>query len=183
MGTDKALLSIEHQSMIARTRYLLKDTTLKCVVVSRNDGVKGHFSDIITGKGPLSGIHSMLMRFPFDNLLFLPVDLPLIDAATIQLLINTGEQHQQNTRFANGSLPLFIRNGPALRQVLEYTLRCTKHFAVRTFCEHFPIVEVENKIQSKLFNANTPEQWRFAMQHYAMRSPAGVPEISNESFK
>lgn len=183
MGSDKAHLKINNQTMLARTFQILEQTTVCETVISRNDDSKVHFSDIIPHKGPLSGIHSIAMRFPFSNLLVVPVDLPLIDAATLQNLIDSGESRSQNVRYAKQSLPIFLKNTEAMRQTLDYTLRCTNHFSVASFCAHFSLYELGLDAQSSLYNTNNPEQWQAALQHFNYNNTYNAFEVTDESFK
>jgi molybdopterin-guanine dinucleotide biosynthesis protein A len=167
MGTDKALLRIKSCSMIQRSAAMLKEAGINEVVVSRNDNLPQHIGDIIANKGPLSGIHSAAFRYPRYNLMILPVDLPLINARTIKELVETGSHRYENVRYKNDSLPLFINNTSRFRQVIDYTLKCTESFSVKQLCSHFPLFEINQKEPSTLFNTNTPQQWRFAVQHIA----------------
>ncbi len=183
MGRDKALLEIDAKSMIERSVDVLKETTVKKVVVSRNDWASSHMADIIPNKGPLSGIHSIAIRFPNNNLVVLPVDLPLIDSHTIQQLMNCGEEALKNVRFKGDNLPLFICNTPAFRKTIDYILKCTQCFSVGHLCSHFPLIELINNTNSSMFNTNTPAQWRFAMQHFDNTHNFGNKEIVSESFK
>lgn len=186
MGADKALLEIQKQTMLERTIQLLKQTTVSKVVISRNgrnNSSADYIPDLIPHKGPLCGIHSAAMRFPTANLLIVPVDLPLLDSPTIQDLIDQGISSNKNVRHGKHSLPLFIHNSEQLRLKLDYTLRFTDCFSVNRLCSHFPLLEINANRQSCLFNANTPAQWRFAMQHF---SPIDIPrnnEENHESFK
>ena len=183
MGKDKALLNIEDQSMLARTYQTLSKTSVSKTVISRNDGLKGHFADIIGSKGPLSGIHSIAMRFPFSNLLIVPVDLPLMHVDALQALIDKGQDTRNNVRYGKHSLPLFLHNTKTLKQTLDYTLRCTNSYSVDGFCSHFPLVELHANKQSSLFNANTPDKWRAAMQHFFPNTLKNFSEVVNEPFK
>lgn len=183
MGADKALLEIEDQSMLDRARHLLSLTSVTKIVISRNDDTKKYIPDLIPKKGPLSGIHSVAMRFPTSDLLIIPVDLPLLDAPTLQVLIDLGSASGLNVRYDKHSLPLFLHNRAKLRQTLDYTLRCTNCYSVARFCSHFAMQETHAKKQSPLFNANTPEQWRFAMQHFQPSLKPLPNEKINESFQ
>jgi molybdopterin-guanine dinucleotide biosynthesis protein A len=183
MGEDKALLKIEATSMIDRTANTLRATSVCKVVISRNDNTTKHMADIIPDKGPLSGIHSIATRFPQYNLIVLPVDLPLMDACTVQELIDVGLKTSKNAKFKGHNLPLFIQNTPSFRQVIDYTLKCTNCFSVERLCLHFPVLELINKKNSSMFNTNTPAQWRFAMQHFDIGTSFGKKESISESFK
>ncbi len=183
MGQDKALLTIEESTMLTRCYQMISQTSVSKVVISRNDGQEGHFADLYPNKGPLSGIHSAAMRFPTANLLLVPVDLPLMDSETLQYMLTSGQKVNKNTRFGKHSLPLFLRNTEAMRQTLEYTLRCTNCYSVDRFCSHFPLLELNSQKQSPLFNTNTPEQWRFAMQHFNTTTTPRFSEVTYGSCK
>lgn len=182
MGTDKALLTINEINMIDRAKALLEQTSVAKIVVSRNDNNNNHLADIIENRGPLSGIHSVATRFPLHNLLILPVDLPLMDAEVLQSIIDVGVAAQSNARIENANLPLYINNSAKIRQVLDYTLKCTKNFSIAGLCSQFPIQEVVVSSSSYLYNTNTPEQWRFAMQHVDIHLPINQTEIVYESI-
>ncbi|WP_395344486.1 molybdenum cofactor guanylyltransferase [Ningiella sp. W23] len=166
MGRDKALLNLENQSMLERTVNTLKGSDVDKVVISRNDGAPQHLADILPGKGPLSGIHSMAHRFIRHNLLVVPVDLPFVKSADLQQLIDSGTDKRCNARFKQHNLPYFIHNTPDFRYTLEYTLRCTQCYSVERLSSHFGLLELSFSSNTTLFNTNTPEQWRFAAQHF-----------------
>lgn len=182
MGKDKALLTIEHSSMLTRSYQMLNQTSVSEVVISRNDGESGHFADIYPGKGPLSGIHSVAMRFVNADLLIMPIDLPLMNSETLQSLLDCGTSTGKNTRFGEHSLPLFLRNNDLTRQLLDYSLRCTNCYSVDRFCMHFPLNKINMIRQSPLFNANTPAQWRFIAQQFNSRSNLELVEESHGTF-
>ncbi|MAI65734.1 MAG: hypothetical protein CL600_12835 [Alteromonas sp.] len=183
MGRDKALLKIEALSMIERAEQLLANTSVDKVMISRNDDNSAHTADIIPHKGPLSGIHAIATRYIDCNLLVLPVDLPLMDADTLEQLIYSGKETGKNVRFGIDNVPLFIQNTAIFRQVIDYTLRCTANYSVKQLCTHFPLLELPLKTRSKMFNTNTPEQWRFAMQHFSPAHSQNTTELINGSFK
>lgn len=182
MGKDKALLKIASSTMIKRTERLLRNTSVDKVVISRNDGNPSHFSDIISGAGPLSGIHSIATRFPHYNLLIQPVDLPLMDTKNLESLIACGREQSKNVRFNGSNLPLFVQNTPQFRQILDYTLKYTQSYSVARLCSHFLMLELRSSAGSKIFNTNTPEQWRFAMQHFETNHQPNTQEARYESF-
>ncbi|MEQ3657806.1 MAG: molybdenum cofactor guanylyltransferase [Glaciecola sp.] len=186
MGKDKALLEIDGETMLARTKALLEETNVTKVMVSRNTSQTDHrpeyFSDIIPHKGPLSGIHSFAFRFPNANLLILPVDLPLMDSSSLQSLIDCGVKNERNVCYHGHHLPLYLRNTNELRFVLDYTLKFTNQYSVERLCSHFPIIELRPKKQSCLFNANTPSQWRFASEHFGQHPISNQKEYTHGAF-
>lgn len=183
MGQDKALLKIDNQKMLTRAYQILENTSVNKVVISRNDGQKEHFHDLIPHKGPLSGIHSIAVRFPLSNLLIVPVDLPLLDTQTLQLLIDKGQKFDRNVRYDEHNLPLFLRNTETLRQALDFTLNCATDYSVQRLCNDFPLLELATTNQSSLFNTNTPEQWHLAsQQHFSNATLNSTLSINSEAM-
>lgn len=169
MEQDKALLRIEHQTMLERTQHTLSQTSVIKVVISRNND--NYLSDLVPHKGPLSGIHSAAMRFPRLNLLVVPVDLPFIDSQSLQKLIDVGNESHCNSRYQQHSLPLYLHNTQLMRRALDYTLRCSSRFSVHHFCSHFPLTELTLSQPDNLLNTNTPEQWHQAMRYQRNERP------------
>ena len=167
MGQDKALLQLSAVPMIMHTQKLLHCTSVDKVVVSRNGGCKDYYCDLIANKGPLSGIHTIATHFPAYDLLVLPVDLPLMDADSLETLLVNGKSSDKNVRFKNEMLPLFVRNTISFRQLINYTLLYTKRFSLQQLCANLPLVELPVTKPQTLFNTNTPEQWSRAMQNLA----------------
>lgn len=183
MGQDKALLNIGNKTLLRHMQMILAQTSVDKVLVNQNNKQHKELRDIIPHKGPLSGIHSAAIQYPEHNLLIVPVDLPLIDATTLQPLLEHGEKQQINTRFSHHNLPLFLINSTKLCEKLDYTLRFTNHYSVGRLCSHFPLSEMHLRKQSRLFNSNTPAQWRFALQHFPDTWEPAIHEDFYESFQ
>ena len=75
MGRDKALLSINGQSLLAHMQQLAIDSGAAEVLVSRNQ--PGFINDTEHQAGPLAGILAALAHCTTSQLLVLPVDTPL----------------------------------------------------------------------------------------------------------
>jgi molybdopterin-guanine dinucleotide biosynthesis protein A len=183
MGEDKSLLLINGNTMLEHMLTILSQTQVSKVMVNRNvtgthesnegretSDLKQYIQDIIPNKGPLSGIHSALVNFPNADLLVVPVDMPMISAASLNVLISNARKHEINCRFAlinandgdkktkSATMPLYIHNNSETRQKLEHTLLHSKAFSVYHFCSHFPILEVPLENESEMTNLNYPEQ-------------------------
>jgi molybdenum cofactor guanylyltransferase len=184
MGQDKALLSMKglHREDISLLDHIfqqLSQTSVRKTVINRNDNNGRYLPDLILNKGPLSGIHSAAMHYPSDNLLIVPVDLPLIDSLTLETLVAQGNHHQCNVRYVEQSLPLYLNNTDAIRKALDHTLRYTAQFSVDLFCSQFPLIELDVKKKLRLFNANTPEEWQLAQKHFSIHNqPSYQPQLS-----
>ncbi len=182
MGTDKATLKIGDQTMLELACDRLLQTSIEDVVISRNDGLSNHISDIIANKGPLSGIHSAAHRFLNYNLLILPVDVPLISHKSLQNVIDYGVKYNTNVALKGSHLPLFLKNSKALRFVLDYTLKMTNHYSVERFCQHFPLKTLPINNENELLNANHPAQWQLATALHQKQLNPIQSEYSNGAF-
>ena len=172
MGKDKAMLELDSQNMLERTQNIIAGTSVDHVVVNRNDE-KGQFlPDIMPNKGPLSGIHSIVSAFPDCNILIVPVDLPLLDTQTLQLLIDAGKQHQSNAVFCRHVLPLYIHNHENMAAHLTKILQKEANLSIRHFCSAYAMTELALSTKQSLFNANTPKEWLEAL---------GIHKVKNTS--
>lgn len=166
MGQDKALLSIDHDTMLFRTREILAKCSVDEVVINRNDGNSGHISDLFPDKGPLSGIHSVLSAYSECHVLLVPVDLPLLEPTTLQTLIDAGQQAQSNACYNEQVLPLYLHYNAHHLSHLNTTFKHAvdkTDVSIRGFMKAFTCLKVAAVSQQALFNANTPPQWHKAL--------------------
>ncbi|XOV79889.1 MAG: molybdenum cofactor guanylyltransferase [Aestuariibacter sp.] len=163
MGQDKAQLSALGKTMLNRTREVLLQAGAVEVVVSRNAGMTGEIADIYPACGPLSGIHAVCSQLPNQNLLFVPVDLPLLSKTELQRLAKAGSENQCLTRFTGHNLPLFVKNTESFRKAITCQLVHEKQYSVGHFCRQFPLAEITSQETQTLFNSNTQSQWMFAL--------------------
>jgi molybdopterin-guanine dinucleotide biosynthesis protein A len=90
MGTDKAFVTIDGRTLLARTLEVAKSVTPDVRIVG-NAGKFAPFApvveDIFPGCGPLGGIHAALRSSPAELNLILAVDVPFVSFALLQFLI------------------------------------------------------------------------------------------------
>ncbi len=91
MGSDKALLEFEGESLLART--LLKAQAVAgrvCIVGSRDkfELFGPVIEDEYTERGPLAGIHAALQATTTDLNLMLAVDMPLLPESALKYLLD-----------------------------------------------------------------------------------------------
>ncbi len=91
MGSDKALLEFEGESLLART--LLKAQAVAgrvCIVGSREkfELFGPVIEDEYTERGPLAGIHAALQATTTDLNLMLAVDMPLLPESALKYLLD-----------------------------------------------------------------------------------------------
>lgn len=156
MGRDKALLSINGQSLLAHMQQLAIDSGAAEVLVSRNQ--PGFINDTEHQAGPLAGILAALAHCTTSQLLILPVDTPLLSAASLQQLVL--EANDDAAYFANSPLPCVLPLSPALSELIRKQLhsgqRSVQALLTELNATALPAPEAE------LLNTNTPADW----QHY-----------------
>lgn len=167
MGEDKALLPFNNDTLLAHMQGIVAETSVDEVRVSRNGAPPIHYiQDLITGRGPLSGIHAAATQFPQHDLLVVPVDIPLIRAHSLNALLKAGQRHTKNARYKASThagtkpvkahnLPIFLHNTLEFRQLLTSTLSNTESSSVYTFVSQFDLIEMPIDFENELTNINT----------------------------
>lgn len=163
MGTDKASLQVENQSMLELSKQKLLQTGAKRVLISRNSGNEQHIEDIYQGAGPLGGIHAVLHANPKENLLVVPVDLPLIKAQDLTRLVQVGCTIRCSTYFTGHHLPLYLHNRPSNMPILVQQLTAGRSFSVGKYLDNINAMNIANNRPEGLFNTNNPNQWQYAL--------------------
>lgn len=171
MGRCKALLPVDGQTMLARTRALL--TGFDEVLLSANDPALE--SDLVRvadrwpDAGPLAGLHAALCRTKKEALLCLPCDLPYLSPAVPRLLLEAMPEEAAVLicRDSTGRLhPLCGIYRTCVLPVLEGCLRRGEH-RVMAFVARLPYACVDTGgivPDQVFFNMNTPEDYRRAVQ-------------------
>ena len=106
MQRDKAALEYEGRTQLQRAITLLQPMVSQLFVSVRSDQQQdplraGHaqIADRITDIGPIGGIHAALHGHPQAAWLVLAIDLPFLDAATLQQLIAARDPQRLATAF------------------------------------------------------------------------------------
>lgn len=94
MGTDKALVELGGETLIARAIGILKSAGFPVSIAGAPSGVRSRLEayaplipDIEPGRGPLAGICAALRSTPAPLAVFLPVDVPLLPASLLLYLV------------------------------------------------------------------------------------------------
>jgi molybdenum cofactor guanylyltransferase len=161
MGRDKAMLPWQGDTLLAHMQQRLRLSGVSRVIVS---GAYPHcdaVADRFAGLGPLGGLASVAAALPDTSLLIVPVDMPLIGAATLRHLRESTAA--DCVCFHDQPLPLRLRLDAASRQVLAALLdgpapgRSLRalHTALRGERLALP-----SQWQAQLQDADTPADWR-----------------------
>lgn len=90
MGTDKAFITFDGRTLLARALDVVRSVTSNARIVGDSSKFAAFapvVEDIFPGCGPLGGIHAALRGSEFDFNLILAVDLPFISVGLLHFLI------------------------------------------------------------------------------------------------
>jgi len=186
MGQDKSTLMRNNIDMLSYSKQLLTSAGIKKIVTSASHQVtssNGHLqsdnlandssvndgsvNDVFKNAGPLGGIYSIIKHYQPSALLVLPVDLPLMDALSLQKLKQIGELSHKACFYENNYLPLYLPVNAFVEQFLHNSFSVgvnssdKKKYSIRALLKHIPSQEIAVAHPKVLFNSNTPEQWQY----------------------
>lgn len=154
MGTDKALLTWQGNTLLDHARSRLSDAGCDAVVISRNDS--GGIADLYPDCGPLGGMHAVIKAHPqARGFLFLPVDMPAVSSDLLRQLLH--DDH--STYYQDSVLPAWILNSPALLPELEQRLQQGEH-RVHRLLHQLGAQPLSSHTPEHLINTNTPQEWQ-----------------------
>lgn len=163
MGRDKALLPINGKTLLEHQVALLDSLCARVYVSGRYDGFDC-IQDALADIGPLAGVHAAATQFPTGALLFVPVDMPQIDAAHLKALINGHEARH----FMAQPLPAFFPDGLGLQTAMERLMAneigdySIQHLHQLLSSRAMPVMDV-----AAFANVNRPSDW----QHFVDNLP------------
>lgn len=161
MGRDKASLLLAGSTLLQRAVQALSEAGATRVVVSGAHAGYDCVADVVPGSGPLGGIASALAVLPDGHVLFVPVDMPLLDATLLRLLF-AAAGNQRSTRFGNEPLPWLVHVDRPLRALVDNVLvQSSQQRSIRKLqlCVGTDEVSITPALAAQLRNANTPEDW------------------------
>ncbi len=148
MGQDKALLDYNGRPLLDHMIELLEKCGLDNIYVSGN--IKGYrcIPDRESHEGPGYAIYDVLQQLDSsDGVLFVPVDMPLLQAGALCLLMS----EEGGGYFTNSPLPAFI------------TKPCPQERS-KSVKELLDVLDVNPiplppELEISMTNTNTPEEW------------------------
>ncbi len=167
MGTDKAALSVDGETQLARTVALAAEHVPNVFVSvradQRSDAVRSEYAQIVDrypNQGPLAGILSALEFHQDASWLVLACDLPRLDSATIAHLLRRVDPQAVATAFAaeDSGLPEPLcavwtpaAIGPC-HEAMAHGTACPRKILLQNQAKL-----LELPVPGALDNANTPE--------------------------
>ena len=169
MGRCKAMLPVNGQTMLLRTRRELSD--FETVLISCNDPAlaEGHpaVADCYPGCGPLAGIHAALTATDCDALFTVPCDLPNFSRELPRLLMTEMDDETDVLICRDSRGDLHPLCGIYRKRVLPILEKCLQNgqFRVMNFVHQvsFRVLSTGDFIPDRVFfNMNTPEDYQAA---------------------
>lgn len=169
MGQDKALLPFAGETLLSHT---LKLMTPYCSKVWVNGDYPNFdcIPDQLTGhQGPLAGLHSVLSHLlPHvkGSLLVLPVDMPGLSAAPIELLLrHTLKQPNQSFAFNQSLFPLTLPLEQGTLELVSQLMESSskRGRSIRALLEQLQAQLLSYEDSDELVNVNTPEQYQASL--------------------
>ena len=175
-GTDKAFLTVDGQTVFARTLGLLRRCFPQVVVVSNTPEKYARFDVEVTrdeflGYGPLAGIHAGLAYVRLPYAFVVACDMPFLRAEPIGFLLEHIAGHDAVIPCWDDDIePLHAIYARALRGRMEHALQRGMR-AIRDFLPeirvHYipePLMRSVRGAEESFRNVNTPEEAaRFAV--------------------
>lgn len=176
MGTDKASLRLDGETLLARALRLASAVSTTVRVVGRVSALSEHevVEDIYPKRGPLGGIHAALTSSSTELNLVLAVDLPFIEVRFLDYLIaraRAGDAVVTVPRANGGWQPLCAVYRRAFARTAEAALVQGKNRIDALFASVRTEIVGEDELIRVGFspamfrNLNTPEDWQQAQRH------------------
>lgn len=154
MGCDKSVLEINRMPLLQWQESRLIEAGFNVI-----SGLKDRFTG---AKGPLAGIEAAChVHSEIDDWVVIPVDMPLLSAATLVHIAEQGRAYRGLTCFEHCPLPLYLPRSSEICEQLNLWLK-DEHGrrSVYAFIEHFGGQWLSaGGFQTELVNINTPLQW------------------------
>ncbi len=164
MGTDKSQLTFNNQTLLEKTKNLLKKTGIQKVFESGPNGIK----DLHVNHGPLGGIISCLTHLtPYKDILFVPVDMPLLQ---VEVLIHLIENHKRDlSHLAHYKFPFILTNTEKIRTIINTQIE-HKELSLNQLFKQLNTTIIEHDFEEELFlNTNSPQQWQKAKKQLQLQ--------------
>ena len=169
MGTDKALVLLDGQTLLSRALDLAHSVTDDVRIVGAKEKYSAYapaVEDEFPGNGPLAGIHAALRASRKDLNLILAVDIPVVSTPLLEYVVSRARDSAALVtvpRVGRGFQPLCAVYRRAFANAAERALRAGQYKIDALFDASFTQVIGESELQSAGFaselfrNLNTPE--------------------------
>lgn len=183
MGTDKAALRINGESLLKRMSRVLLAAGCPQVILSghcREDWEDRFIPDLLPNLGPVGGIISVMFwakNYAPTNtsIVFVPVDAPLLSADLIASL-HRSDDSSNGCYISDSPLPLVLKTTEDVFSQSDLAFSDFKakgpSWSVKRFIDPLYLkgFDVNFPIKTQLTNVNTPPQWENLLRELENRS-------------
>jgi molybdenum cofactor guanylyltransferase len=178
-GENKALLKVGEQTNLEKI-LSFSEAYFQEIIIIANDRSRFEkysglpiYSDMISGVGPLGGIHSGLSNSITENVFFLPCDMPFLSEELIKKEIEAYFSTKCDIIIPRtGELiePLHSIFSKRLIPLLEDHLKNTDNYAIRKFFDKAEVyywdIEENEDNRKAFFNINTHSDLQNALKQF-----------------
>lgn len=179
MGEDKALLTIDNETLLARNSRLLKQAGCDEVFISGDfQGSRTQhnvINDLSANDGPVSGILSCLkylLTIGHHQVVIIAVDMPNISTEQLQPLVTKLSSNCNGQFYHHSLFPLVIKISHQIINTIEQQLasdeKRSKSIYRLTDNLMMTDLDVTDDQQPHFINVNTPEQWQCHVNQQAL---------------
>jgi molybdopterin-guanine dinucleotide biosynthesis protein A len=170
MGEDKATLQLDGKDLLERTSDLLRAAGADVVLVSGRPQLPDGFADLFPNCGPpgavLSTLHWLRQHHGLDGsmLVFLPVDMPLLQVDTVTTLI-AASRSVDAAQYERAVFPCVMKATDLLFAHLQHEFQLGQEPGGRRSMKAIlgwletRRLPLDAATEAQLLNANTPEDW------------------------
>lgn len=145
--------------MLEYARHVLLNSSCNDVIISRN--APGYVADVITGMGPISGLHAGLKQLPDSGwLTVLPVDMPLMTSEQLERLQSEAEARNCAVYFEASVMPFVVPISDTLRLFVEQAVTGKAPRAIKQLLAALHAQAIHFDQSSLFINTNTPVEWQ-----------------------
>lgn len=155
MGRDKALLPWDGLPLWQHQQKILK--TLGCSDILLSHPQLG-MADDRPGFGPLSGLHTLLPHCHHQQVLVLPVDMPLLTTGILHHLLTAAQNNP--VYFRDSALPCVLHRTPELFRYINHHTHPRGRRSIHALLEFCQAIAVPCPLPDTLVNTNTPAEWQ-----------------------
>lgn len=164
MGTDKALLELQHQPMVS---YSLRILQKYChnIIISANDSRLDFLGyhivyDVVKNIGPMGGLHACLMKSTNRRSIVLACDMPLITGNLLKQMLDVESEYDVVAPKVNQRPePLHAIYQKSILSKIEQAIS-QKTYSLHKLLSQLNVFYMDMDVQqtNELFNANTPAE-------------------------
>lgn len=171
MGTNKALLSLQGNTLLTRARQVLQALDLDSCWISGDFPDFPCIPDRFSALGPIGGIYSCACQLQgrSEYLLVLPVDMPYISRRELEPLLNLASEGVGGAYYDHATFPVLIKIDQRLLDYLHNSLVNSTEKRGRSLyrmVRQLDFVCLSEEQPASFDNTNTPDEWQSCLTRF-----------------